>query len=195
MAFSCPLAATPLSGLLDRNKLKKALWTLSVFNLSPPLVLSLALSPSHSLTTFSPSCSCAPKSVHTRKKETHSTSNLLLQHIRCHAHLSPALYPTLNICECSSLVVSIILSLSPCLTFSPCLPFCSFIFAGCECDFSDCPHCPFTLSVLPRITLVAMVTSLPPCWKTSLCLHKKRYLPPAELCGRTASLLSNFHML
>lgn len=43
LAFSPPLAATPLSGLLDRNKLKKALWTLSVFNLSPPLVLTLSL--------------------------------------------------------------------------------------------------------------------------------------------------------
>lgn len=76
---------------------------------------------------------------------------------------------------------SLLSSLSPCFTFLPRLPFCSLIDPGCECALPDYPHCPFTLSALPRITLVAMVTSLPPCWKTSLCLHKKkRYLPPAE---------------
>lgn len=35
LAFSCPSAASPRSGLLDQNKLKRALWTLSIFNLRP----------------------------------------------------------------------------------------------------------------------------------------------------------------
>lgn len=86
--------------------------------------------------------------------------------------------------------------LSPCFTFSPCRPFCFLIFYGRGCVLPlTVPTVLFTLSVLPRITAVTMVTSVPPCWKTSLCLHKKRYPLPAESCCRTALLLSNFHVL
>lgn len=62
LAFSCPLPATPQSGSSDQNKLKKALWTLSVFNLSPILILTLYFSLSLTPTLFL-SCCFSPKSV------------------------------------------------------------------------------------------------------------------------------------
>lgn len=50
VSISCSLSATLLSGLLDQNKLKKSLWTVSVFNLSPPHLfwLWLCFSGTHS---------------------------------------------------------------------------------------------------------------------------------------------------
>lgn len=98
LAFSCFPAATPLSGLLDQNKLKKALWTLSVFNLFPPLVLTVALFLSHSLPLFQ-SCSCFSKVYVLRGKKKRklsiscTTRNLSLQLIQHHSHLPPAFNP------------------------------------------------------------------------------------------------------
>lgn len=186
LAFSCPLAATPLRGLLDQNKLKKALWTLAVFNLSPSLVLTPALSPSPSRPLFFSSCfrfSLLKKSVYTREKKRHlfipsTMHNLSFQLIHCHTRTCPSSHFKTS-ASLYLAFVSFILSLLYILT-RPSL-FCSLIFSGYECALLDCPHCPFTLSVLPRISSVAMVTSLPPCWKTSLCSHKKRYLPHSRV--------------
>lgn len=131
LAFSCPLAATPPSASLDQNKLKKALWTLSVFNLSLPLVLTLSLPfVSHSPPVFFLSCSSSPKKCIYKTKKKHEP---LTSAFHRHTHLLAALYPASDICVSLSLIVSPILSLSPCFTFSPCLPFCSLIYRRCEC--------------------------------------------------------------
>lgn len=134
------------------------------------------------MSTLFLSCFLLSKKVYTQETK-RETCPFLVPRITSYfnsfiAALSPALHLTLKHLR----VFILSLSSSRFYTFSPCLPFfCSLIFFGYECALLDCPHCPFTLSVLPRISPVAMVTSLPPCWKTSLCSHKKRYLPHSRV--------------
>lgn len=166
LAFSCPLAATPPSASLDQNKLKKALWTLSVFNLSLPLVLTLSLPfVSHSPPVFFLSCSGSPKKCIYKKKTTNLSRQLFID---IHTSQLPSTLLQTSVC--------LYLSSSPpsslCLPVSHSHPASLFVplsTAGVNVLFPDCPHCPLTLSVPQRIRLVAMVTSLPPCWETSLC--------------------------
>lgn len=132
LAFSCPLPATPQSGSSDQNKLKKALWTLSVFNLSPILILTLYFS--LSLTpTLSLSCCFSPKSVYRTKK----IKKIITDTHTSYLPFTPLFCVFISCCLPSS---------SPCFTFSPWLFlffffFGSLIFPGCECALPDCPRC------------------------------------------------------
>lgn len=122
LAFSCPLAATPLRGLLDQNKLKKALWTLAVFNLSPSLVLTPALSLSPFRPPFFMSCFLLLY-IQEKKRE---TCSFLVPCITSRfnsfiATLAPALHPTLK--HLQVFISRLSLSSSRFYTFSPCRPF------------------------------------------------------------------------
>lgn len=198
LAFSRSLAATPLSGLLDQNKLKKALRTLSVFNLFPPLVLSLALFLSHSLSLFL-SCSCFPKCMykgggggcplpvprqtsHFNPYSAYCTSHLLLTHFK---HL----WVFISHCLCHPFFVSLFYILTPSSFLFPYLPWvwmCSFWLSSlslhtvCPTKDHSCSYGNQLATMLENIIMLA---------------QKEISSPSRELCSRTAVLLSNFHML
>lgn len=171
--FPVPCLPLPRGGLLDQNKLKKVLWTLSVFNLRP-----LTRSDSFLIAFL-----IYKKSIHSKMKKKLSFSCTLHDLINSSPHI---FHPAVNI------FVLILLSHPLSVTQSYPVFFCVFLsFPRCERSFLDCPHRPLRLSVLQRIPLVVMVTTR--VEKTSLNLNKKRCSLQAELCGRTA-LFSNIHM-
>lgn len=140
LAFICPLLADPCSILLNLNKLKKALWTFSLY----------------SVRLFSSSTSALYKLCTYKGKKICLWITLLL-----HTTFTWLSYYSRHFW----LFISFILLWLRVFTSSF---FLFFICLCCERGLLDCPHCPFMLFVLSRITFVTMGTGLPLCWKALL---------------------------